>query len=627
MEKNNKKKLEICFAVHADYNIIDELSKEDYSQEYKDIFSNLYTSSSIPFTLALSGRFLEWIQRKNPSFLDVIREMHNRKQVEILGNAFYEPFVPMIPSTDLIGQIEYMTDTLRKHSYKRPRGMYLPYFAWNPNVLSNLQKCDMEYCLLDTRFFIKAGLQAFAPVCMEDSGKILFGIPSTYEFENTDLSPSAFYDVLFNYASHVTETSVVIFLSRETAARFLDKSKEKKSWMEEFFELVSEPNSIISLNNSGQIIKNKKIYQKGFISSNAIFSNQLVNSSIKQILANKPNIYAMYAKMIYVHGLVNQVRGDKARKNNSLLDLWKAESGILFNLDSKYKKYNRELRRNCYRNLLLAEKHTRVPGMFADSLSSLDFDLDGVKEFISQREYLNMYIHALGGKIFELDVFSAYTNYADICSEETGLFIDHLISLDELETIKKGDFKSAIAKPVFCENIYQDIKSDRLKFELLMKTEGSFRSFNQSVSLRKQYNFNDQGVQVQYILKNESPFNLSAYFMVEIDLSVSPLQKKAPSISLYADDQKFEASQGKNTFSKLSWVQIEEPEGKTVFTIESNEAAECIILPIYEKMPDAKNPIMGLRNLFYWKVDLNSGFETEKLLFFKADTKKNGKEK
>ena len=627
MEKNSKKKLEICFAVHADYNIIDEFLKADYTQDYKDFFSNLYASPSIPFTLVFSGRFLEWIQRKNSPFFDVIYEMHNRKQIEILGNAFYEPFVSMIPSSDLIGQIEYMTDTLRKHSYKRPRGMYLPYFSWNPNIISNLQKCGMEYCLLDFRFFIKAGLNAFAPVCMEDGGKILFGIPSTYEFENTNLEPVAFYDFLCNYASVVTETSVVVFLSKETAVRFLDKSKGKKSWMEEFSERVSYPDSVISLNHAGQIIKNKRVYQKGFISSNAIFSNQLVNTSVKQLLANNLNIYAMYAKMIYVHGLVNQVRGDKARKNNSLLDLWKAESGILFNLDYKHRKYNRDLRHYCYRNLLLAEKQTRIPGIFADSLTSLDFDLDGVKEFISQREYLNMYVHALGGKIFELDVFSAYKNYADICSEETGLFIDHLISLDELEIIKKGDFKSAVTKPVFSENLYQDVRFDRLKFELLMKTEGSFRSFNQLVSLRKQYGFNDQGVQVQYILKNESPFNLSAYFMVEIDLAVSRIERKVPSVSVYADDQKYEASQIKNIFSKVSWIQIEEPEGKTVFTIESNEAAELIILPIYEKISEAKNPIMGLRNLFYWKVDLNSGFETEKLLFFKVDAKKNAKEK
>ncbi|UTY28264.1 alpha-amylase/4-alpha-glucanotransferase domain-containing protein [Treponema putidum] len=627
MEKNSKKKLEICFAVHADYNIIDELSREDYTQEYKDFFSNLYASSSIPFTLVFSGRFLEWIQRKNSPFFDVIYEMHNRKQIEILGNAFYEPFISMIPSSDLIGQIEYMTDTLRKHSYKRPRGMYLPYFAWHPNIISNLQKCGMEYCLLDFRFFIKAGLNAFAPVCMEDGGKILFGIPSTYEFENTNLEPAAFYDFLCNYASVVTETSVVVFLSRETAVRFLDKSKGKKSWMEEFFERVSYPDSVISLNHAGQILKNKRIYQKGFISSNVIFSNQLANTSVKQLLYNKPNVYSMYSKMIYVHSLVNQVRGDKARKNNSLLDLWKAESGILFNLDYKHIKYNRDLRHYCYRNLLLAEKQTRIPGIFADSLTSLDFDLDGVKEFISQREYLNMYVHALGGKIFELDVFSAYKNYADICSEETGLFIDHLISSDELEIIKNGDFKSAVAKPVFSENLYQDVRFDRLKFELLMKTEGSFRSFNQLASLRKQYSFNDQGVQVQYILKNESPFNLSAYFMVEIDLAVSRIERKAPSVSVYADDQKYEASQIKNIFSKVSWIQIEEPEGKTVFTIESNEAAELIILLIYEKISEAKNPIMGLRNLFYWKVDLNSGFETEKLLFFKVDAKKTAKEK
>ena len=46
-----------------------------------------------------------------------------------------------------------------------------------------------------------------------------------------------------------------------------------------------------------------------------------------------------------------------------------------------------------------------------------------------------------------------------------------------------------------------------------------------------------------------------------------------------------------------------------------------------QKISEAKNPIMGIRNLFFWKVDLNSGFETEKMLFFKVDAKKSGKEK
>ncbi len=627
MENGRKKKIEICFALHADYSIIDAVLKSDYTQLYKDIVSNLYGVPSLPFSLVFSGGFLEWVQKENPYFFTVLSEMLNRKQIEILGNAFYEPLISMIPPADVIGQIEYMTDTLRKHFYKRPRGIYLPYFTWSPNVISNLKKCDIDYCLLDTRFFSRAHLNAFSPVCMEDAGKMLFAIPATLEFQNMDSSPSIFYDIMLSYASSVTENSIVIFLSPETTLKFLNKPETGKSWFDEFLERTSLPDSCISVVNAGQIIKSKSIYQKGFIESNAVLSNQPVNSSVKHLVAGKPHLYAMYAKIMYVHTLISQLRGDKARKKNAQLELWRAESGILFNLDAKHIRYNRQLRNCCYRNLLLAEKQSRISGVFAPSLTSMDFDFDGVKEFISQRDNINIYVHSCGGKIFELDIFNAYKNYADISSEETGFFIDNLLSADELQTIKDGNFSSAIAKPVFSENVYQDVKIDRFKFELQLKTEGGFRTFNFPVSLRKQYNFNDYGAQVQYILKNESSVTLSAYFMVELDLSTSPIESKKPQVSVYANDLKQEANLHNNKFESVLWTQIYDPDGKTVFTVEINETAGLVILPIYEKSAEAKNSIAGLRNLLYWRIDLLPGLETEKLLSFKSERRRSEKKK
>ena len=622
MKKDNKK-LELCFVLHADYNIIDSLSKTDNMQLYNGLFSHLYSCPQLPFTAAFSGGFLDWFQKKDSSFIEVISEILRRKQIEILSTPFYEPFISMIPSSDQIGQIEYMTDTLRKHFYKRPRGIYLPYSAWNSSVIPHLNRCGIEYCLLDKDFFVKSGLNPFSPVCMEDGGKILFGIPSTYEFENTELSPAAFYEKISGFAAASNaEAALAVFLSPKKIFEFLNNSKDKKSWFEELYDLTGRSDSRISLSHTGQILKSKVIYQKGFISSNCVFSGQSAGRSIKQLISSKADIYIMYAKMMYVHTLVNQVRGDKARKKNALIDIWKAENGMLFNLDKRYEQYDKELRDACYRNLLLAEKQTRIPGGFTDSLGVLDFDLDGIKEFISQRESLNIYIHSSGGKIFELDVFGAYKNYAAICSEKTGLFIDHLVSKEELERLGKVPFSSAVQQAVFCENLYQDVKLDRLKFKLLMKTDGKFGEFAQSVSLRKKYIFNEKGVQVQYILKNESSFNLCAYFMVEIDISACFAGPKKTAVSVYAGDVKYDSAEKKGSFNAVSWLQIDDSEGKVLFTVEANETPDLIILPIYANEAKEDTHKRGLRNLFYWKIDLNSGYETEKMLFFKADSKK-----
>lgn len=625
--EDKKKKIEICFALHADYNIIDLVTKANKTQLYTTIFSNLYNSPSIPFTFALSGNFLEWIQKNNSSFFDVIAEMVKRKQFEILGNAFYEPFISVIPPNDLVEQIEYMTDSLRKYFYKRPRGMYLPYFAWNQNVITNLKKCNIEYCLLDSRFFSWSNLDPLSPVCMEDYGKIVFGIPSTLEFENTEYSPKSLYDILVSYASPNNESCLVIFLSPENLLRLSNKYDDGKSWLEEFIELSKNENSILSVVNAGQIVKEKSIYQKGVIAPNAVFANKPVNNSIKYLLAKQPHLYAMYAKITYVHTLVTQIRGDKSRKKNALLDLWCAETGSLFNLDLKYEKYNKQLRNCCYRNLLKAEKQSRLKNIFEPSLSSIDFDLDGLKEFLSQRENINMYVHALGGKVFELDIFTAYKNYADISAEQTGLFIDHLLSIDELELIKNGENLSAIAQPVFANSLYQDVKVDRHKCELQLRAAGAFRAFNQPVSLRKQYNFNDYGTQVQYILKNESSITLSAYFMTEIDLPVSQNESRKLQVSVYSNEQRQEVTKSNNKFENLSLIQIYDPDGKTMFTIEPNEVCDLIVLPIFEKLSEIKNTLAALRILFYWRIDLKQFLETEKLLFLKIEPKKIEKKK
>ncbi len=618
----NNKKLEICFAIHIDYNYTDILSGNDYEEIYKHLFANLYATPNIPFSLVLNGCFFDWAQQEKSPFLDVISEMVARKQIEILGNAYYEPFISTIPSSDLTSQIEYMTDAIRKHfkKHKRPRGLYLPYFAWNPSSIHILKKSGIEYCLLDTRYFDKAGLESLSPVCMEDSGKTIFGVPATCEFENMDASPRAFYDILRTYTSKNTENTVVFFLSPETATQLLEKTEENMSWMEEFFELSNSEESFVSVHNSSNFLKPQTIYQKGFLDSNGVFANQTINSSVKQLLVRKKHIYGMYAKMNYVHTIVKQIRGDKSRRKTAFLDLWHAEQGVLFNLDSKYEKYNRKLRQICYRNLLLAENQSRIPGDFVNSLSTLDFDLDGLTEYISQTNNINMYVHSLGAKVFELDVFNDYRNYADIASDDTGLFIDHLITADKLEAIKEGDFSSATSQAVFSNNLYQNLKIN--KFDLIMKTDSSFRTYNQALSLKKHYSFTPKGCSVQYIVKNASDFNLSAYFMVEIDIALAFENKNEANFVVFSNEKKLEASFDNNQFEALSWAQFSEPRGKSLFTIESNEPTNLIILPIYEQSPDAENPIVGVRSLFYWKIDIEPKRDSEKMLFFNIEPQK-----
>lgn len=623
-------RIELCFAIHAEYTIIDSLAKTDLNQICKNLFSNLYRLPNVPFSFIFSGMFLEKLNKKEQSFFSVLLEMQSRKQIDILGNAFYEPFMPIIPTADLVGQIEYMADFLRKYFEKKPHGIYLPHSAWNPNIIPGLKKCGFEYCLLDKRFFESAGLNCASPVCLEDSGKVIFAIPTTLEYEKMNISPLEFYQEITKNVNKDSVSVLVVFLSPKTAASLSSKNENEKSWMEEFSDLVNKQDSLITLKTTENILNSKCIYQKGYIKPCGIFANKYVDSSIKQLIAKKRDSYSMYVKTVYVRNLINQIRGDKARKKNAFLNLWKAETGILFNLDDSLRMYGKQCRDFCYKNLLHAERYTRSASGFTNSLTSFDFDLDGIKEFISQRENLNVYVHSLGGKIFELDVFHSNKNYADTGIESAGLFIDHIVSNDDLNLIKDGNFYAALEQPVFCKNLYQDIKLDRHNFKLLLKTDGVIKKSLQNVSLRKMFEFTEQGAVVQYILKNESSSLIAVNFMVEVNVAISCDKSKIPDISVYAENKKHDINLKPHKFESVSWLQIIQPDGKITFRFEANEIFNLMLLPIYENEDDADNDflkpvISGIRCLFYWNIKLESNYESEKMLFLLLEPQKKTK--
>ena len=60
------------------------------------------------FKIALSfnGVQLDFFQRKYPEFIDILRQLIAKKQLEILGGGYYDPVFPLLLPVDRAGQIE-----------------------------------------------------------------------------------------------------------------------------------------------------------------------------------------------------------------------------------------------------------------------------------------------------------------------------------------------------------------------------------------------------------------------------------------------------------------------------------------------------------------------------------------
>ncbi|MEL3906028.1 MAG: DUF1926 domain-containing protein [Treponema sp.] len=628
---NPKKTVHFCFCVQLSFSHVQQTDKSDLVPAYKSFFSGIQALEKLPLTVYASGTFLEWQKgKRQAAYAILLNEMVSRKQIELLGGGYYDPYFPVIPPSDVVGQIELMTSALRTSFGKRPRGLFLTASAWAPSLITAFHKCGMEYCLLDYRFFphSEAKSLCFTPAMLEDNGKTITAFP--YIPDDPDFmtrSPQEFYDKIAGTASETTETVCLLFLPVSVYTGCMEKNKDGSSWFSVFIEKCSASDSIVRLTHTEELLKHRQPLSPVYIPPNTVLCGQLTGHSAKQIITGKRDSFRLYTKMMYVNMLTNGMKGDKARKKCALQEFWKAQNAEFFTIEPCTSFYHRYLRRMAYRKLLVAEKQTRLPAVFADGLSRYDIDLDGCKEILSQRTHLNMYVHHYGGKIFECDVFAAYKNYADLPVENAGMFIDHLLTGQALQELQAGRPESLPA--VFSENTYQEMEMNTIRSELKLSSSGFFDTIRQPVSLRKQYTFFGEGAQVQYILKNDSPFNLSAYFAVEVDIALEGTETLIPSLSLYdcETNQKQECSITTDVFNKVSWVQLEDPEGKIQFTMEANEVPGLVVIPVYTPCADThevcEHTNCGVRIFFYWKTDLNPGYETEKMLFLKIKNKKN----
>lgn len=606
-----------------------------YQRVYKPLISSLYNLHQLAFTLYLSGPLIEWMEHNHPEFFMILEEMLSRKQIDVLGGGYYDPLFPMIPPADRVGQIELLTTAIRKYFGKRPRGVWLTASAWEPSMISSLCTCGIEYVVLDRIMLSTSGfpgVDGLSPVILEDSGKTVIALPMDNHFRNLErFTPESFLDDVLD-RKRGQDSVVTVFIDQISIPALFSSDDDANSWFGKFLGLL-ESRKGIELSTTGKMYRSKSVVRRAYISSGMSPYDHddfdepddvriLARTSIKQYLLKTENAMRLYAKMMYVHALVNQLRGDKARKKNAREDIWRAQANEIFRFaNSGNSSEARMLRTLAYKNLLIAEKMARVRGVFSPSIIPADFDMDTLKEYLCQLDKLNIYVHACGGKIFELDVFSVYRNYCDLCMPSScGMFIDHFFDPEELELFSATD--AMPETPVFASSVYQETSVDPVRQELQLKTSGTFGPFQQPLSLRKQYSFRNEGVQVQYILKNDSPLALSGIFLVELDMAFSKNRHKPSLMTVYAHEARQDSAIRRDSCQSIEWLQISDNGSGVKFTLEANESPSFIMKPVHcnEPCEGSEQAPEGACVYLYWKVELGPNFETEKTVFLNVES-------
>ena len=176
--------LRFVFALHNHQPVgnFDGVFEGAYRDSYAPFLEMIQNYPEIPVSLHTSGCLLEWLAEHHPEYIDRLRRLVARGQIEIMGGGFYEPILPMIPPHDRVGQIRSYTNHLQDLFQTRVRGMWVPERVWEQNLVSDIASAGIEYTVLDDYHFKQAGLEEsrlFGYYLTEDNGQLLRVFPGS----------------------------------------------------------------------------------------------------------------------------------------------------------------------------------------------------------------------------------------------------------------------------------------------------------------------------------------------------------------------------------------------------------------------------------------------------------------
>ncbi len=471
----------------------------EYNSFYRPFFQILYGYPSIPIVLYFSGLWYEWFAEEHPEVITLIAGMQKRnRQVEILGGAYYEPYLPLLNYSDRIGQIDALTTSIRQRFMKKPKGCMIESSGWDNSLVSSLKSCGIEYIFLDkSTMFFPVGYRVpdYHVSMTEDQGKIItiFPLADKLLAKAQELSPEDFVQKILQTKGK--DPVISLFFDYKTI------SSMDFVWLDEFFKLITS-NKSIELISPSQYLKGEPEIDREYFQSRNI---------CKKMLLKSEELDNLYAKMIYVQTLANSIRGDRYKKKSALDELWKGQG--------YFSAFTCSASRKAYSCFITSEKLSRSQDSFISSLVKSDFKLKGYKQYLYQGDTCNAYIQRSGGIIFEFDNIPTAWNYVSWCPDNQypGLFRDSMYDISrfrgDIESITKSGYEDL-------SSLVYDVEAyDRENKKLTLSCR--YKSSYGPMKMIKTFRFFNFLTAVKYELINLSGLDVNIGGAVSFNITLS----------------------------------------------------------------------------------------------------------
>ncbi len=440
--------MNFIFAVHNHQPIgnFDHIFEDIYKKAYLPFLEVLEKFPEIKVTQHYTGILFEWLHKHHPEFIERLGALIKSNQVELLGGAYYEAILSVIPPNDRLNQIKKLSDFIFKLFEYIPSGMWLAERVWEQAIVKEISQSGIKFLPIDEAHFLYAGYKEkdlYGYFITEEQGYPLFIFPGSKKLRYT--IPFASVEENIEWLKSLNseqEDNIVVFA--DDGEKFGSwpgtyKHVFENKWLESFFAKLIENKEWLKTIHFSDAIKSHK--PKGIVylptasypemlnwtlnpdvsEEFETFENKIINSELKKystfvrsgywrnFFAKYPEANWLHKRMLRVSKKVNESKSPKKDSAQNYLlaaqcndAYWHGVFGGL---------YLPNLRFPVYRNLIKAESMIHNSKVYEVS----DFDCDGRNEIIVENNFYNLYIKPeKGGGIYEMDYKTANINLLDI---------------------------------------------------------------------------------------------------------------------------------------------------------------------------------------------------------------------
>src|SRR5262245_25867925 len=256
--------IRLCLVLHNHQPIgnFDGVFEQAYHDAYRP-FLDVLEQYDLPIALHTSGPLMEWLDDRHPEYVDRLARLVAAGRIEIVGGAFYEPILTMIPARDRIGQITAYTDWIQLRLGAKVQGMWMPERVWEQTLTSDLAVAGIKYTLLDDFHFKNAGLtdeQLYGYYLTEDDGRVLAIFPGSEPLRYTIpfQQPQATIDYLRGIGERRAGAVVVFGDDGEKFGVWPETKKHvyDNGWLRQFFDALTANRDWIQFTTPTEVLEN-----------------------------------------------------------------------------------------------------------------------------------------------------------------------------------------------------------------------------------------------------------------------------------------------------------------------------------------------------------------------------------